>query len=350
MNVNNIVSTKSANGESINYIIYETPRADPAHRFIYVKTGKYPVACFYANGCGAGFSWLKLAYEEIPKPGTVPLSPEESDFWKNAIPMPSNISVTEYALPPEAENKVLQHFVPEEARTVWKADTSPTPHKTTLKELGYEIKNFQLYRDGRILFDHVTHVSDIYRFQTDSGPITAFIVEINLGYKNYVIQNDAINAFGEYAEHTSAPVLYKGELLWARKKSGAEIKKSNGDVIYTFMVPSAYHYPILSGWNGHWILEVENFVIQDGEILNQKLGFQEMFEWGLVKDKPTYFFRKESKVGISHDGQILPIRYDDVKHGLCCEPAQDNPSMGNDVISFFGKRDGVWYYVVIKFE
>lgn len=346
------VSTKSSNGESINYVVYETPRADPAHRFIYVKTGKYRVAYVYDNGGGVSFSWLKSAYEEKYYPSIVPLSPEETSFWKNAIPMPSNISITEYALPPEAENRVLSHFVPEEARPVWKADTFPTPHKTTLKELGYEIKNFQLYRDGRLLFDHVSHVSDIYTFSTDSDPITALIVEIALGSENYLIQNDVISVWGGYARYNSAPILYKGELLWARTNSGKlEIKKSNGDIIFTFTVPLPdNHYPSFRVWDGHWVLNVENFVIQDGEILNKKLGFEEMFNWGLVKDKPTYFFRKGSKVGISHDGQILPIRYDDVKHGLCCEPAMDNPSMDNNGMRFFGKRDGVWYYVVVKFE
>ena len=110
------VSTKSSNGESINYVIHETPRADPAHRFIYVKTGKYPAAYVYDNGGGVSFSWLKFAYEEKPKPGTVPLSPEESDFWENAISMPSNIFITEYALPPEKnpnENDGLFQFVPD---------------------------------------------------------------------------------------------------------------------------------------------------------------------------------------------------------------------------------------------
>jgi hypothetical protein len=242
-----VVLTKSSSGNNINYVIHETPRADPAHRFIYVKTGKYPTAYVYDNGGGVSFSWLKFAYEEKPKPGAIPLSPEEFDFWKNAIPMPSNISITEYALPPEKnpnENDGLFQFVPTQAWVVGKVGTSPAPHKTTLKEIGYETKNFQLYRDGRLLFDNVTHVSDIYRYQTDSGPITAFIVEIELGNKNYVIQNDAINAFGEYAEYTSAPVLYKGELLWARKQSGIVVQKNNRKVVFYFKVPSLpNHYP-----------------------------------------------------------------------------------------------------------
>jgi hypothetical protein len=271
--------------------------------------------------------------------------------------MPSNISVTEYALPPEAENKVLWHFVPEEALSgqAVNTTTSPTPHKTTLKELGYEINNMQLYRDGRLLFDLVTHVSDIYTVSTDSDPVTAFIVEVDLGRESYLIQNDAISVWGYSVQDPPlAPVLYQGELLWlkASKDSLVQVLKSNQEVVFSF---TPYNEPVYSvsrfkAWNSHWILVAGDFLIQDGEILNKKLGFEEVFNWSLVKDKPTYFFRKGSRVGISHDGQILPIRYDNVEHGLCCEPALDNPSMGNDSISFFGKRDGVWYYVVVKFE
>ncbi|MBI5951645.1 MAG: hypothetical protein HY865_08305 [Chloroflexi bacterium] len=347
------VSTKSSSGETINYVIHETPLADPAHRFIYVKTGKEPATYVYNDYGGVSFSWLEFAYKEKSYTNAVPLSAEETRFWANSIPMPSNISVTEYALPPEAENKILRDFVPEEALSKRKVNPTitPTPRKVTLKELGYEINDLQLYRDGRLLFDHVTHVSDIYTIPTDSGPITAFIVQADLGNQNFLIQNDAISTFGGYAVYTSAPILYEGELLWARMQSGVEVKKSNGEVIFNFRVPSIpNHYPSFRAWNSHWILEVENFVIQDGEILNQKLGYQEIFKWGLVKDKPTYFFRKVSKVGISHDGQILPIQYDDVKHGLCCGAAMDNPSVGSDSMSFFGKRDGVWYYVVVEFE
>ncbi|CAG0989952.1 hypothetical protein ANAEL_02237 [Anaerolineales bacterium] len=353
-----VVSTKSSSGESINYVIHETPLADPAHRFIYVKTGRYPAAYVYSNG-GVSFSWLRFAYEEKSYANAVPpLSPEETKFWENAIPIPSNISVTEYPLPSGTnpnESDGLFQSIPKQAWPIY--ISTPTPHKTTLRELGYELREPptakglpQLYRDGRILFDHVTHVSDIYRYKTDSGSITAFIVEIELGNKNYVIQNDAINALGEYAINTSAPVLSQGELLWARTYSDrVEVKKSNGDVSFAFTIPWV-SYPRFRAWDGHWILEVRNFVIQDGEILNKKLGYQEIFNWGLVKDKPTYFFRKDSKVGISHDGQILPLQYQDVAHGLCCGPAQNNPSMLNDAIHFFGKRDGNWYYVVVKFK
>jgi hypothetical protein len=290
---------------------------------------------------------------------------EGGSFWENTDSLPSNISVTEYALPPEknpTKNDGLFQFVPTPAWIIEKTETSPTFHTTTLEEIGYELRTVYtagglpysqgLYKDGQLLFDSDTSVSDIYTLPTNSGLITAFVVEVNLGSETFLIQNDVIYAWGGYAIDTSAPILYNEELLWARTYSDRiEIKKSNGDIVFTLTTPwLPNHRPSLRAWNGHWILEENGFVIQDGEMLNQKLGFLEVFNWSLVKDKPTYFFQKDSRIGLSYDGKILPINYQNVAHDLCCGPTQNNPSMGNDAIKFFGERDGVWYYVVMKFK
>jgi len=304
-------------------------------------------------------------------PGTTPentltsSNAEEASFWENTDPMPSSVSITEYALPPgknPIENDGLFQFLPTQVWTAGKTETSPTPHQTTLEEIGYELRTVYtaggspysqgLYKDGQLLFEGNASVSNIYTLPTDSGVITAFIVEINLGSETFLIQNDVIYAWGGYAIDTSAPILYNGELLWARTYSDQiEIKKSNGGLVFTSMtswLPN--HRPKFRAWNGHWILEENSSVIQDGEILNQKLGFQEVFNWSLIKDKPAYFFRKGSRVGLSYDGNILPINYQNVAHGLCCGPAQNNPFVGYDVVHFFGERDGVWYYVVMTFR
>lgn len=292
---------------------------------------------------------------------------EDVSFWENLGSMPSNISITEYALPPDkdpTEGGGLFEFVPTQ---VWiiprKAAPSPTPHQITIKDLGYETRSiytasgtvagFQLYRDDRLLFDNVTDVYKVYTFSTENGPISAFIVQTatkETSYQYYLVQNDAIYFYGGYAVKEYSPVFYQGELLWARTYAGhTEVKKNDGYVIVT--VPSNWmNRQRFFAWNGHWILEADDTVVVDGEILNQKFGFGEVFSWGLVNDKPTYFFRKGSRIGLSYDGQILPINYQNVAHNLCCSPAQNNPSMGNNVIHFFGQRDGAWYYVEIKIK
>jgi len=155
-------------------------------------------------------------------------------------------------------------------------------------------------------------------------------------------------------DYNYAPILYQDELLWAKvnQDSQVEIKKSNREVIFTFETyfDAKLHMDNFKSWNDHWILEADSFVVQDGEILNKKFNYQEVFDWSLVKNKPTYFFRKGSRIGISYGGEILPIRYQDVAHGLCCGFASNNPYISDDAVRFFGKRDGIWYYVVVKFE
>ena len=84
----------------------------------------------------------------------------------------------------------------------------------------------------------------------------------------------------------------------------------NGQPVYSFTIlqPGPAGYPVqwLYSWYGHWFLEADNFLVEDGELQNPKLGYSEIFNWHLVKDKPFYFFREGNSYGISFDGQALP--------------------------------------------
>ncbi|MEW5941535.1 MAG: hypothetical protein AB1750_17865, partial [Chloroflexota bacterium] len=203
-----------------------------------------------------------------------------------------------------------------------------------------------------VLFDRVYHVSDVYVIPTNTGTITAFIVQAALGQKTYVIENDVIHSWGGYFEYIAPPILFQGGLLWARTRGGrVEIVKSDGTIVFTLAWPNfPNQYPKLHAWSDHWILEASDFVIQDGENLNKKLDYLQIYDWSLVQHNPTYFFRKGSRVGISFNGYILPLRYDEVWHGKCCGLAAYNPRISENYIHFFGKRDGFWYYVTMDFN
>lgn len=307
---------------TVNYEVYENPGADPEHRFVYIKTisdDNRPDYRLYVT-----FSWLKHVSAIRDETNVVPLSPDEASFWKSAGSMPSGISVIEDEQP---------------SQTAWETQTnpSPTPQKITIKDLGYELRNTflfhrregdilvpQLYRDGRPLLDYfVTHTSDVYTFQAKSGRITAFVVEVDAGNgrEHFLIQNDAIRVWdSSELDSLFKPILYDEQLLWLNAQGGrVNVKNSKGDIICTFKRNERpMDYPKFRTWDGHWILELDDFVVQDGEVLNQKFGFQEVFNWGLINNKPVYFFRKGARVGISYDGQILPLQYEDVTHGFMC--------------------------------
>jgi hypothetical protein len=126
----------------------------------------------------------------------------------------------------------------------------------------------------------------------------------------------------------------------------------NGAVIYTLAIPpfTPGGGPVrgLTAWGDHWVLEADNVVVIDGEILNDKLGYDEVFNWQLLGGKPFYFFRQGQSVGLSYDGQTLPYRYADVIHGfLCCDPAVYNIQSSSTGVWFYAQRDGGWFLVEI---
>ena len=372
------VTARLDSGYTISYIVYENLLADPEHRFIYIKMGRsYPRVDSYIKHT---VSWLKTAPE--PNTGHAPLGPAEASFWENADTTLSNASITEYVLPPEAQvgptQEILFHFVPQEVQPDWEAllKRIPTPRKEPTKEeqlksLGYELRvvetqpNYrqQLLRDGRLLFDYVKDVSKVYKIQTDSAPTTAFIVDtVDMRKNDYVyfssflIVNDIIHVWDYAPADTAnfAPILYQGELLWAKgtQDAGVEIRRSNRDVLFTFRTYFGTRLAVnnFQAWNGHWVLTAGDFMIQDGEILNTELGFQEIFAWSVIDDKPVYLFRRGTRMGFSYDRKVLLLPYQNIARGLCCGLASNNPKTIDDSIYLFGRRDGVWYYAVVKFR
>ncbi len=374
------VLTEEYGSYSTKYEIFENPSADPEHRFIYVKTFEYPAA---VNKVIASLVWLKPIHETKFESVLAPVSPKEISIWEYSAPILPNasVTVTEYALPAEAQvgpgEEMLVNFVPEEMLPDWAAYRENSPTSTPepdleeqLKSLGYELRvvnpdpnNYrrQLFRDNRVLFDRVYKVSDFNKFSTEEGPITAFIVTTMnkpefRDISSYVIQNDVISEW-EYNHQDPgfSPILYEGEVLWLKASKDfnhIQVIKSNQDVVYSF---TTYTEPLYSTnrftvWNGHWVLVARDFLIQDGENINKKLNFDEIFSWNLIDNKPAYFFRKGPRIGFSYNEGILPLEYQEVAHHYCCGYSVNNPSIVNDSAHFFGKRNGIWYYVVLKFK
>jgi len=351
--------------QQFKYEIYENPGADPAHRFAYVKTGWY--SCFFRTT----FSWLKPINEAKYISTLAPLGAEEIADWEKIAPRLQNVSVTEYDLPPGSSpyREMLISSLPEEAKPDWARKTNSSSDDNdeeepytgvTLQSLGYELKGdlgqWKLYRDGRILFDPVWKTG-VYEFITDSGPISAIVVVPQYGQEEaFLIQNDIIYQWRySHQDPPFSPILYLDELLWLKVSEDWEhvqVIKSNQDVVYSFSVYTEpmYSTKLFTIWNSHWVWVARDFLIIDGEILNEKLGFQEIFLWRLIDDKPAYFFRNDGRAGFSYDGKIFPLEYQNIARYMCCGYSVNNPSIGDHSAHFFAERDGVWYYVVLKFR
>ena len=366
------VTSHPYEGQTIRYEIMENPAADPEHRFVYIKTNWNPYGAANGQSPVIRFAWLKPILPR-QEPALPALSEEEVSRWEKTAPLLQGASLTKYTLPPgsdPSQHDLLLRELPEEALPEWFRNRSNLPLSTKtptveeqLKPLGYELIQTdsgwkRLFRDGKVLFEEVIRVSEVYTFSTDSGPIHTFVV--NTGgtggnYENsFLIQNDAIYQW-EYniQDPPLAPILYQNETLWAKAtqtRGQVQIQKSNQEVVFSFAVYTEPIYAVsrFKAWNGQWVLAARDFLIQDGEFINQKLGFEEIFSWGLIAEKPVYLFRKGPRIGVSYDGKILPLEYQDVARYKCCGFSVNNPSIDSNSIHFFAKRDGVWSYEVVK--
>jgi hypothetical protein len=98
-------------------------------------------------------------------------------------------------------------------------------------------------------------------------------------------------------------------------------------------------------WDNHWLLEVDDQLIMDGQDLGQSLGYDAAFGFARMGGRSFHFFEQNGLVGISYGGQVLPDLYDQVFHNACCEAAIHNVEAGPDAVWFHALRNGVWYWV-----
>jgi len=101
----------------------------------------------------------------------------------------------------------------------------------------------------------------------------------------------------------------------------------------------------LTTWDGHWVLEVDDHLIMDGQDIGQTLGYDAAFGFARIGGQPFYFFEQNGLVGISYGEQVLPHLYEQVLHNRCCEAAIHNVEAGPEAVWFHALRDGVWYWV-----
>lgn len=95
------------------------------------------------------------------------------------------------------------------------------------------------------------------------------------------------------------------------------------------------------------MLEVSGQIIEDGESLNERYGYDETFGFQLLHGTPFYFFKKGSAIGAVYDRQEVQLGYNEVPHDGCCSPGELNPISAENMLAFFAQRDGRWYYVEI---
>ncbi|MDD5369938.1 MAG: hypothetical protein PHQ40_12695 [Anaerolineaceae bacterium] len=149
-----------------------------------------------------------------------------------------------------------------------------------------------------------------------------------------------------------------------RMKVSVEVLK-DGKVIFTAPAGDISPLDAVRGlWvsAGHWVIEYADVtstkanalesrltkvgqVVQDGVLINQRDGVQEVFGFQLLKDQPFYFYKKSDQIKVAYAGENYPIGYDDIPHYGCCSSAALNPIQAKNMVAFFARRNTTWYYV-----
>ncbi|MCX6079363.1 MAG: hypothetical protein NTW32_07495 [Chloroflexi bacterium] len=128
---------------------------------------------------------------------------------------------------------------------------------------------------------------------------------------------------------------------------------SNESVVQSLNVPrigpSGIPLRRFWSWKEHWFVQVSNVLMQDGAVQNLKLGFDEIFAWQVINDKPFFIMRQGQAYGMVYADQIFPFQYQDIIHGdLCCDPATYRVRRISNGIQFYAQKEGVWYLVTIQ--
>jgi hypothetical protein len=135
--------------------------------------------------------------------------------------------------------------------------------------------------------------------------------------------------------------------------------KRNGKDIYRIKTGMASPVTALRGlwtYDGHWVLEtayvtldrVSGRLTRDGRLLNDNLGYSDVFNFQLMGGRPFYFFTRRGKIGYSFDGRESMPAYDEVPHYGCCSAAELNPRQARDMVAFFARKANAWYYLEIS--
>ena len=106
-------------------------------------------------------------------------------------------------------------------------------------------------------------------------------------------------------------------------------------------------------YDGHWALEIlfadqdtwAGQVFIDGELVNERQGYDEAFGLQLIAGRPFYFFNRDGQLGYAYGGQEILLDYDQIPHYNCCGESSLNPLQAEQMVAFFGVQDDNWYYV-----
>jgi inhibitor of cysteine peptidase len=185
-----------------------------------------------------------------------------------------------------------------------------------------------------------------------SGTDFLLVVEKAPAADLYLVQADSIEPWDDAPESNWLPPGYVGDALARITYTDFptltyQVELGDQAVYSGTAVAMGAYMPLQSftAWDNHWVLEVDDRLIMDGQDLGETMGYDAAFGFTLIRGEPFYFFEQEGKVRMSYGGQALPNVYDYVVHNQCCEASMHNPLVLGDAVLFHARWNGTWYFV-----
>ncbi len=216
---------------------------------------------------------------------------------------------------------------------------------------------WKLYRGDTLVLSDISEAGQVYTGASGKD----FVMTAQVPNRTVLVRKDSIRNY-PFSFQDRVGML-GDDLLEAIDRAGSpagavEMRRA-GKGIQTLPIAfggSLLDFMGLWTYQDHWTIEVLSKldlnlnnpvgdIYTDGVSLNQKLGYQDSFNFTYLNDQPFYFYKKDGKIGISFAGQAIPLDYNQVLHDGCCSAGVFNPGVSQNMVSFFAERDGAWYYV-----
>ena len=188
---------------------------------------------------------------------------------------------------------------------------------------------------------------------------------------NHTLASRTNYIYGAYGEKYSAYVEYNQEQNRdPRHPTRASMEvESNDYPFHDFWFPYVEN-PMYINWGvlcygGDWYLPIRMSVdidpnpgvtdivftdrtIRSQQSFDKQQGYLRSFGYSIIDSKFFYFYQKENGFGISINRQDYDLGFDDIPFGYIGKYTEINPFYSDDLITFFGHRDGKWYYVELR--
>jgi hypothetical protein len=347
-------------------VVFMNPGGDPQHRFFYLESDAAQIESLAKSVQLLNPTSLsgKAAY-----PSGL-MRPENEAFWGTARTPSADLTFEEYALVPDTQdsprtNDQFIQNIPVDAlqkRAKWRTFIPPLEqlerNNALLEPFGYTLRadnalgidQYALYQGETLVMGRISEFRSVT--VSASGKDFALLVDV-VDKGSWLIQKGQLQKVDDASRWAmlGGPVFVGEDLFaayWVPERQQIQVRKGS-QVVFSMAVLFGANtgFQSFQAWNGHWLLEVQGFLFEDGKNLNDTLGYEEIFGWQLVNGKPFYYFRKGPRLGISYDGQVQAVYIDDMFHYGCCGFAANDNGGNQAMVWFYALRDGMWYYVEI---